>query len=214
MGFRFEETDCGFALSCPSMNGRFAPEPAFHSLTARAAASPELDSAKTSAPPKWRSAKAMRSAKTSAPCDAVWCPDISRCHGTTVPISSIRNNGGFPFARHVGAKWIAFPKSARPESTNSRKRWIPWRNGDRSSVLERKLHRTKRCSPEANTACPSQAHMPYSIFSSPLARSAMTMPSAGKYSFSSFVDERCPSIRKPSFNGRVSFALAALSRLS
>src|ERR1700755_3587816 len=68
--------------------------------------------------------------------------------------------------------------------------------------------------PEANTACASQAHIPYNIFNSPLARNAMTMPSAGKYSFSSLADDRCPSMRKPSFNGRVSFALAALSRLS
>jgi hypothetical protein len=64
-------------------------------------------------------------------------------------------------------------------------------------------------------ACPcGQTHMPYRIFSSPLARSAMTMPSAGKYTFSSLADERCPSMRKPSFNGRVSLVLAALSRFS
>jgi hypothetical protein len=41
-----------------------------------------------------------------------------------------------------------------------------------------------------------------------------TMPSAGNYTLSSLAEERWPSMRKASFNGRVSFALAAFSRLS
>jgi hypothetical protein len=120
-----------------------------------------------------------------------------------------RRSPKWRFVRLAGATWIA-SQACKSRIQELSPAPDTWRNGDRSSVL----HRTKRCSPKANTACPSQAHMPYSIFSSPLARSAMTMPSAGKYSFSSLADERCPSIRKPSFNGRVSFALAALSRLS
>ena len=68
--------------------------------------------------------------------------------------------------------------------------------------------------PQQQLAAAITSHIPYRIFSSPLARSAITTPSAGNDTFSNPAEERFPSMRKPSFRGRLSFALAALSRLS